>query len=170
MEVGSRDGEVEAVGLRTVRLRDLKGNVHVIPNSSIDTLKNYSKEFSRSVMDIGVAYREDIDEVMDILRELGEELRNDPEYGKSILGALEVFGLDRFEDSAIVVRIRFNTKPLKQWGIKREFYRRMKRVFDERGIEIPFPHRTVYMGEPKEGAAPPLYVQRVDGTEGPETE
>ena len=162
-QVGSKDGEVEAVGLRTVRLRDLRGNVHVIPNSSIDSVTNYSKDFSRSVMDIGVAYREDIDQVMDILKELGQELRKDPEFGENITGPLEVFGLDRFEDSAIIVRIRFNTKPLKQWGVKREFYRRMKRVFDERGIEIPFPHQTLYMGQPKEGKAPPLYVQRLDG-------
>ncbi len=158
-QVGSKDGEVESVGLRTVRLRDLKGNVHVIPNSSIDTLTNFSKEFSRSVMDIGVAYREDIDEVITILEELGEELRNDPLFGPSILGPLEVFGLDRFEDSAVIVRISFNTRPMKQWGIKREYYRRMKRVFDERGVKIPFPHRTLYMGESKEGTSPPVYVR-----------
>jgi small conductance mechanosensitive channel len=162
-QVGDKDGEVESVGLRTVRLRDLRGNVHVIPNSTIDVLTNFSKEFSRSVMDIGVAYREDIDEVMRILEELGEELRNDPEFGERILGPLEVFGLDRFEDSAIIVRIRFNTLPRMQWGVKREYYRRMKRVFDERGIEIPFPHRTLYMGEPKEGPAPPVHV-RVEKT------
>ncbi len=161
-QVGNNNGEVESVGLRTLRLRDLHGNVHVIPNSSIDSVTNFSKEFSRSVMDIGVAYREDIDEVIAVLKELGEELRNDPEYQSIILGPLEVFGLDRFEDSAIIVRIRFVTKPLRQWGVKREFYRRMKRVFDERGIEIPFPHRTVYMGEPKKGPAPPVHV-RVDG-------
>ncbi len=164
-QVGDKDGEVESVGLRTVQLRDLKGNVHVIPNSTIDAVTNYSKDFSRSVMDIGVAYREDVDEVIGILEELGEELRNDPEFGPSILGPLEVFGLDRFEDSAIVVRIRFNTKPMKQWSVKRAYYRRMKRVFDERGIEIPFPHRTLYMGEPKEGSAPPvdLRMEKRDG-------
>ncbi len=161
-QLGNNNGEVESVGLRTVRLRDLHGNVHVIPNSSINSVTNFSKEFSRSVMDIGVAYREDIDEVIAVLTELGEELRNDPEFQDSILSPLEVFGLDRFEDSAVIIRIRFVTKPLKQWGIRREFYRRMKRVFDERGIEIPFPHRTVYMGEPKEGQAAPVHV-RVDG-------
>lgn len=161
-QLGNNSGEVESVGLRTIRLRDLHGNVHVIPNSSINSVTNFSKEFSRSVMDIGVAYREDIDEVMAVLKELGEELRNDPEFRDSILSPLEVFGLDRFEDSAVIIRIRFVTKPLKQWGIRREFYRRMKRVFDERGIEIPFPHRTLYMGEPKKGSAAPVHV-RVDG-------
>jgi len=156
--VGNQGGMVESVGLRTVKLRDMNGTVHVIPNSTIDSLSNYSKVFSRTVMDIGIAYREDVDEVMEILKELGEELQKDPEYGPSILEPLEIFGLDRFEDSAVVIRARFKTKPLKQWGVKREFYRRMKRVFDERGIEIPFPHRTLYMGEPKEGKAPPVHI------------
>jgi small conductance mechanosensitive channel len=158
-DLGKNEGIVEAVGLRTIKLRDVRGNVHVVPNSSIDTVTNMSKEFSRTVIDIGVAYREDVDEVMDILREIGEEMQNDPEYGKNILEPIEIFGLHKFDDSAIVVRARLTTKPLKQWGLKREFNRRVKRVFDERGIEIPFPHRTLYMGEPKQGPAPPLQVQ-----------
>jgi len=157
-EAGNKGGIVESVGLRTVRLRDLHGNVHVIPNSSINTVTNYSKEFSRAVIDIGVAYRENVDEVIEILKGIGEEMRSDPEHGKSILEPMEVFGLQSFADSAVVIRVRFTTKPLKQWGLKREFQRRVKRVFDERGIEIPFPHRTVYMGEPKIGPAPPLHL------------
>ena len=112
-------------------------------------------------MDIGVAYREDVDQVIAVLKEVAEDLQNDPDYGKNILEPLEVLGLDRFDDSAVIIRIRFKTKPLKQWGIKREFYRRMKRVFDERGIEIPFPHRTLYMGESKKGKAPPMHI-RID--------
>ncbi len=156
--VGGKGGSVESVGLRTVKLRDMNGTLHVISNSSIDSLSNFSKVFSRTVMDIGVAYREDVDEVIEILKELGATLQKDPDHGPNILEPLEVFGLDRFEDSAVIIRARFKTKPLKQWGIKRAFYRLMKRAFDERGIEIPFPHRTVYMGEPKEGSAPPLHV------------
>jgi small conductance mechanosensitive channel len=156
--VGNQEGIVESVGLRTVKLRDVNGTVHVIPNSTIDSVSNYSKVFSRTVMDIGIGYQEDVDEVMGILRELGEELQKDPEYGLSILEPLEILGLERFEDSAVIIRARFKTQPLKQWGVKREFYRRMKRVFDERGIEIPFPHQTLYMGEPKKGKAPPLHV------------
>lgn len=157
--VGNQGGSVESVGLRTVKLRDMNGTLHVISNSTIDSLSNFSKVFSRTVMDIGIAYREDVDEVIHLLEELGAELQKDPEYGPNILEPLEIFGLDRFEDSAVIIRARFKTKPLKQWGIKREFYRRMKRAFDEKGIEIPFPHRTVYMGEPKQGSAPPLHVQ-----------
>jgi small-conductance mechanosensitive channel len=158
-DLGKNEGVVEAVGLRTIKLRDVRGNVHVVPNSSIDTVTNMSKEFSRTVIDIGVAYKEDVDEVMEILREIGEEMRNDPNYGKNILEPIEIFGLQKFDDSAIVVRTRLTTKPLKQWGLKREFNRRVKKLFDQRGIEIPFPHRTIYMGEPKQGPAPPLQVQ-----------
>jgi small conductance mechanosensitive channel len=164
VDVGKDDGTVEAVGLRTVRLRDLSGNVHVVPNSSIDAVMNYSKEFSRTVIDIGVAYREDVDEVMDIIREVGEEMRNDPKYRENILEPIEVFGLHKFDDSAIVIRARLTTKPLKQWGLKREFNRRIKKIFDQRGIEIPFPHTTVYMGQPKKGLAPALQV-KVEGSE-----
>ena len=164
VDVGKDDGTVEAVGLRTVRLRDLSGNVHVVPNSSIAAVMNYSKEFSRTVIDIGVAYREDVDEVMDIIREVGEEMRNDPKYRENILEPIEVFGLHKFDDSAIVIRARLTTKPLKQWGLKREFNRRIKKIFDQRGIEIPFPHTTVYMGQPKKGLAPALQV-KVEGSE-----
>jgi len=159
VDVGKDEGTVEAVGLRTVKLRDLSGNVHVVPNSSIDAVMNYSKEFSRTVIDIGVAYREDVDEVMAIMREVGEEMRNDPEYCKNILEPIEVFGLQKFDDSAIVIRARLTTKPLKQWGLKREFNRRIKKIFDQRGIEIPFPHTTIYMGQPKKGLAPALQVK-----------
>jgi small conductance mechanosensitive channel len=158
-DLGNNGGIVEAVGLRTVKLRDVHGNFHVVPNSSIDRVTNMSKEFSRSVIDVGVAYREDVDQVIDILREVGEGLLSDSEYGKSILEPMEVMGLQSFEDSAVVIRVRFTTEPLKQWGLRREFNRRVKRVFDERGIEIPFPHRTIYMGEPKLGQAPALNLR-----------
>ncbi len=157
-DLGGKGGLVESVGLRTVRLRDLHGSVHVIPNSSIEVLTNFTKEFSRAVMDVGIAYREDVDQVIEVLKEIGNELKEDPDFGGDILEPLEIFGLDRFDDSAVVIRIRFTTRPLKQWGIRREFYRRMKRVFDERGIEIPFPHRTIYLGVPKAEPAPPLNI------------
>ncbi len=155
---GDKGGLVEAVGLRTVTLRDLAGNVHVIPNSSIETVTNMTKGYSRYVFDVGVAYREDVDEVMEVLRELGEEIRNDPTYKEDILEPLEILGVDRFDDSAVIIRARITTKPIRQWAVGREFNRRMKKAFDQRGIEIPFPHRTIYMGEPKEGPAPALQV------------
>jgi len=162
--VGNQGGMVESVGLRTVKLRDMNGTVHIIPNSTIDSLSNFSKLYSRTVMDIGIAYREDVDEVIEILKELGQALQKDPEYGPDIMEPLEIFGLDRFEDSAVIIRARFKTKPLKQWGVRREFYRRLKRVFDQRGIEIPFPHQTIYMGEPKKGKSAPLHVTIEEGS------
>ena len=163
VDVGKDGGMVEAIGLRTVKLRDVSANVHIVPNSTINSVVNYSKEFSRAVIDIGVAYKEDADEVIAILMEVGEGMREDPEYGKNIVEPFEVLGLQKFDDSAIIIRCRFTTKPLKQWGLKREFNRRVKRVLDEHGIEIPFPHRTIYMGEPKAGPVPPLYVQMEGG-------
>ncbi|MEW6664243.1 MAG: mechanosensitive ion channel family protein [Thermodesulfobacteriota bacterium] len=158
VDLGDRSGVVESVGLRTVQLRDLNGNVHVIPNSAIGTVTNMTKDYSRYVFDIAIAYREDVDEVMEILSELGKEMQDDPVYGRDILEPLEILGLDRFDDSAVIIRARVKTMPSKQWSVGREFNRRLKKIFDERGIEIPFPHRTVYMGLPKEGAAPPLPV------------
>ncbi|MFB0508493.1 MAG: mechanosensitive ion channel family protein [Thermodesulfobacteriota bacterium] len=155
---GDKGGLVEAVGLRTVTLRDLAGNVHVIPNSSIETVTNMTKGYSRYVFDVGVAYREDVDEVMDVLREIGREMQNDPEYKKDIREPLEILGVDRFDDSAVIIKARITTKPIRQWAVGREFNRRMKKAFDQRGIEIPFPHHTIYMGEPKEGRAPALQV------------
>ena len=154
-------GMVENLSLRTIRIRDLAGNVHVIPHSSVDRVTNMTKDFSRYVMDVGVSYREDTDKVVEILKEIGAGMQADPEYGPDILQPIEIMGVDRFEDSAVVVRARFTTKPIKQWNVGREFNRRMKKVFDERGIEIPFPHRTVYFGNPKEGTPPPLYLEQV---------
>ncbi len=151
-------GLVEKITLRAVTLRDLSGNVHVIPNSSIDMVTNMTKEYSRYVLDVGVAYREDVDEVIDVLKEVDEAMRADPEYSEDMLEPIEILGLDRFADSAIVVRARLKTKPIKQWRIGREFNRRMKKLFDARGIEIPFPHRTLYWGMPKQGAQEAIHV------------
>jgi len=159
--VDGTGGLVEAINIRTIRLRDLQGSVHLIPYSSVTKVTNMTKDYSRYVADIGVAYREDVDEVIGILKEVGEDLRKDPEFGKHILQPLEVFGLDRFEDSAVVIRTRLTTKPIKQWDTGREFLRRVKKAFDERGIEIPFPHRTIYMGEDKKGTAPPLFIREL---------
>jgi len=154
INVGDKGGLVEAVSIRTVRLRDLSGTVHTIPFSAIDIVSNLTKEFSFYVMDIGVAYREDIDAVMQVLREIGDELQQDEEQGPRILAPLEVLGVDTFADSAVVIKARIKTTPINQWSVGREFNRRMKKRFDELGIEIPFPHTTVYFGENKDGSAP----------------
>jgi small conductance mechanosensitive channel len=154
VEVGSKSGLVEDVTLRFVRLRDYDGNVHYVPNSQITTVTNMSRGFAQSVIDVGVAYREDVDEAFEVMRAVGRALRADPEFGPKILDDLEIAGVDRWAESAVVLRCRFRVAPLEQWNVRREFLRRLKRAFDERGIEIPFPHVTVYAGRDKKGTAP----------------
>ena len=113
-----------------------------------------TKDYSYALMEVGIAYREDVDEVVEVLREIGEGMQADEEFGPHILEPLQVLGLGSFGASSVNIRIRLKTLPIKQWMVRREFQRRMKRVFDERGIEIPFPHQTVYFGVDKSGRAP----------------
>jgi len=162
VQISDRGGLVEKVSLRTVVLRDLAGNVHYIRNGQINVVTNMTKEYSQYVFDIGIAYRENVDEVIEVVKQVGEELRNDLDFKDDILDALEVFGLDKFADSSIVIKARIKTKPIKQWRVGREFNRRLKNKFDELSIEIPFPHMTVYMGEDKQGQAPPVWVSMLD--------
>lgn len=158
VQVAGQGGLVEKINLKMTVLRDLAGSVHFIPNGNIDVVTNMTKDYSRYVFEIGVAYREDVDEVMEVIKEVDEEIRKDPEYKKDILEPLEIFGLDKFADSAIVIKARIKTKPIKQWGVGREFNRRLKKKFDENDIEIPFPHTTIYMGQDKQGKSPPMRV------------
>jgi len=163
IKVGDTAGLVEAISIRNVRLRDFSGVVHTIPFSSINTISNLTKEFSFYVFDVGIAYREDVDEVMAVLKNIGEEMQADAEFGALIKEPLEVVGVDRFDDSAVVIKARIKTLPIKQWAVGREFNRRMKKKFDELGIEIPFPHQTVYFGEDKTGNAPPAHIEITRG-------
>lgn len=159
VQIADKGGLVERMNLRMVVLRDLAGNVHYVRNGRIDVVTNMTKDYSRYVFEIGVAYREDVDHVIEVVKQVDEELRNDPAFGGDILEPIEVLGLDKFADSAVVVKARTKTKPIKQWATAREFNRRLKKRFDELDIEIPFPHQTIYMGEDKTGAAPPLRVR-----------
>lgn len=159
VNVAGVGGVVEDMSIRSIRLRDMAGSVHTVPFSSVDTVTNLTKDFSYYVLDIGVSYREDVDEVMQICTEIVEEMRADPAFAPDILEPLEVFGIDQFMDSAVVVKARIKTRPIRQWAVGRSFNGRMKKRFDERGIEIPFPHRTIYLGVDKRGEAPPLHVQ-----------
>jgi small-conductance mechanosensitive channel len=158
VQISDKSGLVEMINLKMTVLRDLAGNVHYIPNGSIDVVTNMTKDYSRYVFEIGVAYREEVDEVIDIIREVDSELRKDPDFEKDILEPIEIFGLDKFADSAIIIKARTTTEPLQQWRIGREFNRRLKKRFDEKDIEIPFPHTTLYMGQDKKGNAPPLRI------------
>lgn len=158
VEVAGVSGLVEEIELRTIRLRDLSGNVHVVPNGVIDKVKNMTKDYSYSVFNIGIAYREDVDEVMEVVGEIAEELRGDLQFKDDILDPLEMLGVDQFADSAVIIKCRIKTQPIKQWRVGREMNRRIKKTFDAKGIEIPFPHQTIYWGEPKQGTASPLRV------------
>jgi len=167
VKVADIGGLVEDITLRHVRLRDYDGNVHFIPNSLITTVTNMSRQFAQAVADVGVAYRESVDEVFDVMKAVGADMRLDTVYGKKILDDLEIAGVERLDDSAVVLRCRFKVLPLEQWNVRREFLRRIKIAFDERGIEIPFPHLTVYAGSAKRGAPPaaplPLRLHRERG-------
>ena len=154
VDLGGRSGIVESMTIRSVRLRDLGGNVHTVPFGEVAAVLNMTKDFSYALMEVGIAYREDVDEVVEVLREIGDGMQADEEFGPLILEPLQVLGLDSFGASSVNIRIRLKTLPIQQWAVRREFQRRMKRVFDERGIEIPFPHQTVYFGVDKSGQAP----------------
>ena len=166
VKVGSHAGVVERLSLRTLRLRDLAGTVHVVPFSEVTTLENLTKDYSRYVFEVGVAYREDTDEVVAALNQIGEEMIQDEAYRDIIVEPLEVLGVDSFGDNAVIIKARITTKPIKQWQVGREFNRRMKKRFDELGIEIPFPHWTIYFGEDKSGAAPIARIAMVDKDHG----
>jgi small-conductance mechanosensitive channel len=158
VQISDKSGLVEMINLKMTVLRDFNGNVHYIPNGIIDVVTNMTKDFSRYLFEIGVAYREDVDEVIDVIKEVDKELRKAPDFKEDILEPIEILGLDKFADSALIIKARTMTKPLKQWRVAREFNRRLKKKFDEVGIEIPFPHRTLYIGQDKKSDAAPLRV------------
>lgn len=158
VQITGRGGLVENVNLRMTILRDLAGNVHYVRNGEIDVVTNMTKEYSRYVFDIGVAYREDVDEVIEVIKAVDKDLREDPVFKDDILEPVEILGLDQFSNSSVIIKARAKTKPIRQWAVGREFNRRLKRRFDEENIEIPFPHVTLYIGQDKEGQSPPLHV------------
>jgi|TARA_Y100000296_G_scaffold13775_1_gene16072 small conductance mechanosensitive channel len=159
VRIGDKFGFVEKITLRKVQLRDLDGTVHTVPFGDVTIVSNLTKEFSYYVFEVGVAYRENVDDVMALLKELDEVFRQDESFGSRVLAPLEVQGLDRFDDSAVVIKARYKTKSHERWNVGREFNRRIKAAFDQHGIEIPFPHQTIYFGEDKQGNAPKANVQ-----------
>ena len=146
VELGGHAGVVESMSMRSIQLRDLEGSVHTIPFSAVTAVLNRTKGFSYYVFDVSIGYRENVDHVIEVLKTIGAELQKEKGYGPYILEPLEVLGLDRFADSAIVIKARFKTLPGKQWLVGREFNRRIKKRFDDLGIEIPFPQQVVHTG------------------------
>lgn len=159
--INGTGGLVEKVNFRTIVLRDLSGIVHVFPNGTINTLSNVTREWSAFVLDIGVAYKEDTDKVVDLMKKVGSDLRKDEYFGPLMIEDVEIFGVDKFDDSAVIIKGRIKTKPIRQWEVGREYLRRIKKAFDEAGIEIPFPHRSIYFGE----ASKPFLAQMMNSAQ-----
>jgi len=159
--VNGTGGLVEQINFRTIVLRDLAGIVHIFPNGTVNTMANLTREWSAYVFDIGVAYKEDVDQVIALMKEVGTDLRADAKFGPLMVADIEVFGVDNFADSAVVIKGRLRTRPIKQWDVGREYRRRLKHAFDREGIEIPFPHRSIYFGE----ASKPIVAQLLNAAD-----
>ena len=156
VQVSDKSGLVEEMTLRYIRLRDYEGSVHYVPNGTITSVTNRSRGYAYAVIDVGVAYREDIDAVYAVMREVAGDLCADPEFADKIEDDIEIAGVDNWADSAVVIRCRFKVRPLEQWGVRRAYLYHLKKAFDDAGIEIPYPHLTVYAGQDKQGQAAPL--------------
>ncbi|MBI4937936.1 MAG: mechanosensitive ion channel family protein [Nitrosomonadales bacterium] len=164
VEVCDKGGLVEDITLRYVCLRDYEGNVHYIPNGLITTVTNKSRGYAYAVIDVSIAYSENIDEVCKIMREVATQLRSSEAFTSKILDDIDIAGVQDWADSAIVIRCRFKTVTLEQWGVRREFLRRLKESFDAHGIEIPYNHMdlTIYAGQDKQGSAPAFRLEIQD--------
>lgn len=144
VKLGEHSGSVEEVTLRYVQLRDYDGNVHYVPNGEITTVINMTRGFSQAVCDVAVSVHEDVDAVAAVIHEVAAGLKADPEFGARILADLELAGVERWDNASVVIRCRFRTLPIEQWGIRREFLRRLKSAFVARGIRLPYPNLTVH--------------------------
>ena len=140
-------GKVEKIELRTITLRDSSGVVHIFQNGKINTISNMTKGWSAVVFNIGVAYKEDLTNVMQVMQAVGDEMYAEEEYKVRMLNTIEISGLNNFGDSSLDIRARIRTKPGQQWGVGREYRKRLKEAFDKHNIEIPFPHQTLYWGD-----------------------
>ena len=160
IDAGGQSGLVEEVTLRHVKMRNFDGHVIFVPNGGITTVKNMTRDFATAVIKVGIAYREDVDEALEVMREVGRVLRQDPTLGANLAADVEIIGVDEWADSSVNVVCRLKVvPPIQQWTMRREFLKRLKKAYDERGIEIPYPHLTVYAGEAKDGSAPSFPVK-----------
>lgn len=139
VKLGEHSGLVEQVTLRYVQLRDYDGHVHFVPNGTITSVVNMGRDHAQAVIDVGIPYSSDVDTAMSLMREVGTAMRLDPTHGARILGDLEIAGVERLADHAVVIRARFKVAPLEQWNVRRELLRRLRLAFDRAGIGIPFP-------------------------------
>jgi small conductance mechanosensitive channel len=136
-EINGISGLVEAINLRTIVLRDYRGAVHVIPAGSVTTLTNLTKDYAYAVLDVTVVYATNTDEVADVLRDVGDSIREDATFAPVILEPIEILGIERLGDLGITLRSRMKTLPAQQWNVTREMRRRIKQAFDAKGINVP---------------------------------
>lgn len=160
--VAGLTGTAEKITIRSVGLRTLDGTFHVIPFSSVDTVSNYMRDFAYHVGEYGIAYREDVDNAIHHLHQAFAELTSDPEMAESVLEEMAVPGVIALADSSINIRIMIKTKPGSQWAVGRQYNQLVKKHFDAAGIEIPFPHTTLYFGQDKDGGSPPANIHLID--------
>lgn len=156
--INGTSGTIEAINFRTTLMRDLDGGLHVFRNGSINELANLTRDWSGYTFEIGVAYKEDMDQVIDVIKRVGTEMKSDKELGAAMIDEMEIFGVNQLADSSVTVKGRLRTKPGSQWSTGRAFLARIKKAFDAEGIEIPFPHRTFYFGE----ASPPFQIRAIE--------
>jgi small conductance mechanosensitive channel len=140
-------GRVEQIRLRTTVLRDLDGNVHHVPNGQVIVATNYTQEYAQIVVDLGISYDADVDEVIDVVTDEAMRFYEDPEWEETFLAPPETLGVQDFADSAVLVRLTLRVRPSDRWIARREFLRRIKRRFDLEGISIPYPHMTMVTPE-----------------------
>jgi small conductance mechanosensitive channel len=147
VQIGNISGQVENITLRLTVLRDHEGKVHFIPHGQITTVTNMTHGWARAVFDIGIAYAQDAEQAIDVLLQLAKDLRQDGVFGEFIVADAEMYGVDALGDSSVVIKFGIKTLPTKRWDVRREMLKRIKRKFDEVGIELPFPQRTVWIKE-----------------------
>lgn len=146
VEVAGKSGTVEKIDVKMITLRDIEGRVHFIRNRLVDIITNYTREYAFAVLDYGVSYNEDIDNVCNTLKEIFDnDLKPNPEYAGKILDEIEILGLDSLDESSVTIRVRIKTLPKENFEIKRIFNKLVKKKFDEKGIEFPYPSRTVFL-------------------------
>ncbi|WP_435099694.1 mechanosensitive ion channel domain-containing protein [Arhodomonas sp. AD133] len=156
VDLGSgHSGEVESLSIRSVRLRDLEGNVHTVPFGDVGTVVNMTRLYSYALIDVRVGYREDVDRVIELLGETARIMRDDDRWGAKLISDIEIFGLQELNESWVGVRVRLKTRPGDQWQVRREFFRRTKLAFEQAGIDMPYPQRTLHFAGPQDEPPPP---------------
>ncbi len=145
VQVGGLSGVVEQLSIRSIKLRAQDGSLHIIPFSAVTTVTNMTRDFAFAVLDVSVAYGEDTDRVSEVLRDIATEMREDVKWRPAIRDDLDILGVERLADSGVIMRVRLKTEPSQRWAVAREMNRRIKKRFDELGIEIPYPHQKLVL-------------------------